>query len=204
MRERNPLLLAVGLFILGIALAVLLFGSRLFNNSSDAEDAVDLPQVPALSGVNREDIPLPQSGAPLNVGDKAHEFSLVDLEGNQVALSDFAGQPVIVNFWATWCPPCRLEMPSFQRVFETHAADDLVILAVNEAERAETVEAFFYDEMGFSYTPLLDEEAAVGEAYGAIGLPSTFFINGSGEVTAVHRGLLTDGQLGGYLEGILP
>ena len=119
-------------------------------------------------------------------------------------MSDFAGRPVIVNFWATWCPPCRLEMPDFQRIYEAHEDDGLVILAVNEAERPEKVSDFFYDEMGFSYTPLLDEDAAVGAAYGAVGLPSTFFVNGSGEVTAVHRGGLTTSQLEHYLTEIIP
>ena len=203
-KRRNPLLLIAGLFVLGIALALLLFGGRLFNGRNTVDETADRQQIPSLSGVNREGVPLPGRGAPLNVGDVAHDFSLPDLDGNQVSLSEFEGRPVIVNFWATWCPPCRLEMPTFQNVFETHQDDGLVILAVNEAERSGTVNDFFYDEMGFSYTPLLDEDAQVGEAYGAVGLPSTFFINGSGVVTAVHRGALTQAQLEGYLAEIIP
>lgn len=203
-KKPNPLLLIAGLFFLGIALALLFFGGRLFGENSSAGETADFEQIPPLSGVNREGVPLPNSGAPLNVGDMAYDFNLPDAEGNQVALSDFAGKPVIVNFWATWCPPCRHEMPEFQRVYEAHAADDLVILAVNEAEQPETVTAFFYDEMDFSYTPLMDEEAEVGAAYGAVGLPATFFIDSNGEVTAVHRGGLTNAQIEGYLQEIIP
>lgn len=203
-KKQSPLLLIMGFFALGIALALLLFGGRLFGGESPTDETADLEQIPSLSGVNREGVPLPVRGAPLNVGDTAYNFSLSDQTGNQVALADFAGKPVIVNFWATWCPPCRQEMPAFQRVYEAHEDDDLVILAINEAERPEAVSAFFYDEMGFSYTPLMDEEAAVGEAYGAVGLPATFFIDGSGEVTAVHRGGLTQAQIELYLEEIIP
>jgi peroxiredoxin len=203
-KKHNPLLLIAGLFVLGIALALLLFGGRLFDRGSSAEETADLVQIPALSGVNREGVPLPVGGAPLNVGDTAHNFTLPDLDGNQVTLSDFEGKPVIVNFWATWCPPCRLEMPEFQRIYEEYEDDGLVILAVNQAERPETASAFFRDEMGFSYTSLLDEEAAVGEAYGAVGLPATFFVDRRGEVTAVHRGILTREQIESYLEEIIP
>ncbi len=202
-KKPNPLFFIAGLFVLGMALALLLFGGRLFDDRSTAGEAVDMPQIPALTGVNREGVPLPKSGAPLNPGELAHPFNLPDLEGNQVALSDFAGRPVIVNFWATWCAPCRIEMPAFQNVYDAHKEDGLVILAVNQAERPETVNDFFYEEMDFSYIPLLDEETAIGRAYGAVGLPATFFINESGEVTAVHRGGLTEDQIDTYLQDIL-
>jgi peroxiredoxin len=201
-KSRSPIWLIAGFFLLGLALALLLFGSQIFGEGGQESDVI-LEQIPAPRGVNREGVPLPESGAPLNVGDTAYNFELPDLDGQQVALTDFQGKPVVVNFWATWCPPCRIEMPEFQRAYEQHEEDDLVILAVNEAEEPDTVRSFFYDEMAYTYTPLLDEEGKVAEAYGAIGLPATFFINEQGTVTAVHRGALTQGQLEGYLEEIL-
>ena len=202
LKGRNPFLLIAGVFVLGLALALLLFGNQLFTGRQQENESI-LDQVSVSSGVNREDVPLPGSGAPLNVGDTAHNFSLPDLDGRQVTLADFQGKPVVINFWATWCPPCRIEMPEFQRVFEEHQEDDLVILAINEAEQSEVVRSFFYDQMGYTYTPLLDEDGKVAETYGAIGLPSTFFVNADGDVTAVHRGALTQAQLNNYLEDTL-
>ncbi len=196
---RNPLLLIAGLFVLGLSLALLLFGNQIFADRQQEEESI-LEQVPSSKGINREDVPLPERGAPLNVGDTAHNFSLSNLDGQQVTLAEFQGKPVVINFWATWCPPCRLEMPEFQRAYEAYQEDDLVILAVNAAEQPEVVRSFFYDQMGYTFTPLLDEEGQVGEAYGAIGLPSTFFVNATGEVTAVHRGALSQTQLQNYLE----
>lgn len=197
--NRNRLIFIGGLFLLGIALALLLFGGDLFNPSP--EQHVVLPQVPANEGdVN----PLTGVVDPLGVGDKAYNFALSDLDGRPATLSDFEGQPVMVNFWATWCPPCRLEMPEFQGAFEAHQQDGLVILAVNEYEDAEVVRSFFYDEMGFTYTPLLDSDGEVGKAYGAVGLPATFFIAPDGKVAAIHRGLLSETQLDGYLAELIP
>jgi peroxiredoxin len=197
--NRNRLIFIGGLFLLGIALALLLFGGDLFNSS--AEQPVALPQIPANEGdVNS----LTGMAVPLAVGDKAYNFALSDLDGRPAALSDYAGQPVMVNFWATWCPPCRLEMPEFQRAFEAHQQDGLVILAVNEYEEAEDVRSFFYDEMGFTFTPLLDSDGEVGQAYGAAGLPATFFIGPDGEIVAIHRGLLSETQLDGYLAELIP
>lgn len=199
--NRNRLIFAGGLFLLGLALALLLFGGTLFGGAQTADSALSLPQVPAAEGAVN---PVTGIVDPLVVGDKAYNFALTDLDGRAVTLSDFAGQPVLVNFWATWCPPCRLEMPEFERAFQAHQEDGLVILAINEYEDAETVRSFFSDEMGFSYTALLDADGEVGKAYGAVGLPASFFVSPEGEITAVHRGLLTEAQLNSYLADLLP
>ena len=197
--KRRPALAVAGFFLLGLALALLIFGAPLLS-SRMAADVVDLPQIPMTAAAAGA-----PAGAlnPLSVGDKAHDFTLPDVYGNNVALSDFAGQPVVVNFWATWCAPCRIEMPELQNAYNTYRDQDLVVLAVNAQEGEPQVRAFF-EEMGFTLPALLDGDGQVGRAYGTPGLPSTFFIDRSGEVTAVHRGLLTAGQIETYLAQILP
>ena len=145
------------------------------------------------------------NGGALLVGDKALDFALQDLDGNEVQLSSFAGQPVIVNFWATWCAPCRIEMPELQAAFEENADNDLVILAVDQQEPPDVVREFFYNQMGLTFTPLLDTESAISDLYGTgMVYPTTYFINPAGEVTAVHRGPMTKSQIDGYLAETIP
>jgi cytochrome c biogenesis protein CcmG, thiol:disulfide interchange protein DsbE len=196
---RRLILLLGGFFLLGLALALLLFGQSLLDNFAGPEE-IDLPQIPAAE--DKADL-TSLYGDPLLVGDKAYNFTLPDLDGREVSLNQFLGRPLIINFWATWCAPCRLEMPHIQEAFEAHEKEGLVVLAVNQQEQDEQVSAFF-DELGFTFTPLLDLDGEVSGAYGAYGLPSTYFIDESGVVTAVHRGILFPEQIDDYLAQTLP
>jgi cytochrome c biogenesis protein CcmG, thiol:disulfide interchange protein DsbE len=197
--NRNIIIMMGGFFLLGIALALLLFGGPLFDNFA-AQNPADLPQIPSSREEQNSEIPAANT---LLAGDQAVEFTLLDLDSNDVSLSDYSGQPVVLNFWATWCAPCRIEMPELQNAFEAYQDQDLVILAINAQEEEQLVGDFFND-LGLTFTPLLDGEGNVGRAYGAFGLPSTYFVDRSGEITAVHRGILTGEQIEGYLAQILP
>jgi thiol-disulfide isomerase/thioredoxin len=138
------------------------------------------------------------------VGDRPYEFVLQDLEGQNVALSQFIGRPILVNFWATWCGPCRIEMPEIEAVWQEYKDEGLVVLALDQDESAEDVQAFF-DEFGLTFTPLLDEGNDTSLNFGVPGtLPASVFINAEGEVTAVHRGIMTRGQLDAFLAETLP
>ena len=201
---RNPIIILGGFILLGLALTLLLFGSTLFN-TTDTESPV-FEQVPALNEGDAVRPTLPAgNGEALLVGDKAHDFALQDLDGNEVQLSSFAGQPVIVNFWATWCAPCRIEMPELQAAFEENADNNLVILAVDQQEPPDVVREFFYNQMELTFTPLLDTESAISDLYGTgMVYPTTYFLNPEGEVTAVHRGPMTKSQIDGYLAETIP
>jgi len=111
----------------------------------------------------------------------APDFQLLNLDGQQVALSDFRGQPVLINFWAIRCAPCRYEMPLFQEIFEDSKwmQKGLVILAVNEQESADDVRLFMAQN-GLTFTVLLDTTGEVGLRYGARGIPATLFIDKDG------------------------
>lgn len=188
---RNWLLLIAGLAVLAL-IAVLLIGG--FDQT--AENAANEPAV--IENAPQQPL-LPAAGPPLQVGDLPYDFTLQDLAGNQTSLHEFIGQPLIINFWATWCAPCRIEMPHLQHTFAARQADGLALLALNQDEAVPEVEAFF-DEFGLTFTPLLDEGSRTAENYG-VGriLPTTFFINAAGEITAVHRGPMTQEQIDGYL-----
>ncbi len=155
--------------------------------------------------LNDEVASIPDGYGGVEVGDVAPDFRVNTLDETTVMLSDYAGKPVMINFWATWCAPCRLEMPEMQKAFEAYQDDGFVILALNQDESAETVKQFFYDEMGLTFTPLLDENSRVAAEYGVHGVfPSSLFINADGIVTARHFGVITEGQLSQYLADILP
>ncbi len=180
-----------GLILLGIAATVLLFGGKLFG-----EEMPVLGQIPAANTSIEQ---IPSNGLAPQVGETAVDFTLVDLDDNTISLSQFRGQPVIINFWATWCAPCRLEMPDLQQASLDYADDNLVVLAVNQDEPAHAVRSFFYDQLGLTFTPLLDEGARVSDSYATNSLPTTYFVNASGTITAIHRGILAREQIDGYL-----
>lgn len=196
---RHPVTLIGGLFFILAAGALLIFGDKLF--SSAAADPVIFDQIPAFGSLISD---APASAGPLQTGDKARDFVLNDLAGNPVQLSAFQGQPVILNFWATWCGPCRIEMPDLQAVYDQHQDDGLIILAIDRGETAETVRAFFYDELDLTFTPLLDEEGEVAQLYNVLNYPTSYFVAPDGSITAVHLGLMTESQIEGYLAATIP
>ncbi len=195
-------LMVLGFGVLGIALAFLLFGSKLLDPAPrPRESGPVLQQVPDLGS---QTVAVEGNGAPLQPGQAAYDFAAQDLAGNTVHLSDFRGQPVMVNFWATWCPPCRLELPDFQQAYQDYQEEGLVILALNQDEPASLVESFFYEENGFTFTPLLDEGSTISRGYGVNSFPTTVFVGPDGLVTAVHLGLLVPEQLEAYLAQTIP
>lgn len=103
---------------------------------------------------------------------QAPDFTLRDLHGNSVSLRDLRGKVIFLNFWATWCPPCRLEMPTMERLHEEFGDQGLVILAINYRERPEEIKAFF-QEHHLTFSTLLDEKVEVFELYKAWSLPTT-------------------------------
>ena len=138
-----------------------------------------------------------QTQAP-KVGQFAPNFQLRDPHDHIYELKDFEGNIVLLNFWATWCGPCRLEMPLLEQYSQELADESFVILAVNLQESAITVQAFV-DEIGLSFPVLLDEDGHVSEQYRIIGYPSTIIIDSSGRIRTIHIGIISEPQLHEYL-----
>ncbi|NOR89548.1 MAG: redoxin domain-containing protein [Anaerolineales bacterium] len=134
-------------------------------------------------------------------GALAPDFTLVNLEGEKISLSDFHGQPVLINLWATWCGPCRIEMPAIQSRFERYQDDGFVVLAVNFDEQRGDVQAF-RDEFGLTFQMLLDPGAEVQKLYRTRSYPSTFFVDRNGVIQVQHIGVMTEGNLDGNLAQI--
>lgn len=180
MRMRNVLILIAGL-IVGVGLGLLVIG--LFADGDSPRMSANLDR-PASTSTLAMDAPAP-------------DFELVALNGESIRLEDLRGQPVLINFWATWCAPCQLEMPAFQDRYEQHAGA-LRVLAVNFDEPRADVQAFA-DDLGLTFDVLLDPGGEVQRLYQVRGYPTTVLVDADGVVRVLHIGLMTENQLDQYL-----
>lgn len=120
----------------------------------------------------------------------APNFTLEDLKGNKVSLEDFKGKKIILNFWATWCPPCRGEMPDIEKYYQKSKDSDVVILAVNIGEEKDKVDSFI-KKNNYNFKILLDLSTEVASIYSVNAIPTTYFINEKGEIINMKKGAMT-------------
>jgi cytochrome c biogenesis protein CcmG/thiol:disulfide interchange protein DsbE len=142
------------------------------------------------------------SGHPL-VGDAAPPIELATLDGDAVSLASLRGRPVLVNFWATWCLPCRDEFPLLAKTYAAHADDGLEILGIVHDDTAEGARAFAQD-LGATWPILLDPDDVAWADYLGVGMPTSFFIDRDGVVRAASLGGFSEDGLEALLAKILP
>ena len=130
----------------------------------------------------------------LQVGDRAPDFSLADLDGEPIRLADFAGRPVIVNFWASWCVPCVEEFPILAQAIEEHADIGLAVIGIVYRDRSEAARAFA-DELHATWPLAMDPDERVARAYGVFGPPESWLIGPDGTVVSRHIGPFTADEL---------
>ena len=130
-----------------------------------------------------------QSEAPVSAGSQAANFKLEALDGHTVSLDQLRGKVIFLNVWATWCGPCREEMPSMQTLYDDFKNNkDFVMLAVSQDTKGRSVVAPYVEKNGFHFTILLDPENKVSETYDMSGVPETFIIDRKGQIVAHHMG----------------
>lgn len=137
------------------------------------------------------------------MGKEAPDFTLPNLEGETVRLSSLKGSGVFINFWGSWCEPCKREMPHMEEQYQKMKDEGIEILAVNIAE-SQLVASSFSERLKLTFPILLDRDRAVMNRYGVTFLPSSFFIDKNGKVVAHHVGELNEGMIEEYLERIKP
>jgi peroxiredoxin len=192
----SALLLGGAAALVGLAVGLVVWGGL----PSRADSATGSKEVgPIALPDNPDDLPV----AP-ELGALAPDFTLETPDGETYTLSDFRGQPVLVNMWATWCGPCRLEMPAIQATYEARQDEGFVVLAVNHTD-TDTVPAMveFGEELGLTFPLLVDPGSQIQKAYQVRAYPSSFFVDEEGIVQTVHFGPMTEGQLNGYVDGLL-
>lgn len=139
----------------------------------------------------------------LKVGDVAPDFALVDLDGESHQLSDYKGQGVFLNFWGTWCAPCKKEMPAMGRQYQVYKDQGVQVLAVNIAESDMKVRTFA-EQYGMTFPTLIDTTKSVMQAYNVKPLPTTLLINPDGKIVKIITGEMSENDIKGYMEQIKP
>ncbi|AQQ53656.1 thiol-disulfide oxidoreductase ResA [Planococcus lenghuensis] len=139
----------------------------------------------------------------LRVGDKAPEFALTDLDGNEHRLSEYRGEGVFLNFWGTWCKPCAREMPAINSQYEVFKDQGVNVLAVN-IDQSEFEVQSYADRYGMTFPVAIDESKSVMEAYSVVPLPTTVLINSEGIVTDIITREMTEEEIAGFMESIKP
>lgn len=137
--------------------------------------------------------------ADIAVGELAPDFTLLNLEGEEVSLSDYRGQYVLINFWATWCQYCDIEMPDLDRLNDEN--DDLVVLAVNVMEEKNLVDKYI-KEGGYKFPVVLDEEGEVAITYLVSAFPTSYFVDKEGILLGGVPGMMTYEQMSQLLSEI--
>lgn len=175
MSVNDKLLTALAITLLGVGLAYFSIPQLLHRGLSEHA---------ALHGA-----PLEEAPPVVAAGDRAAEFALKDLNGNTVSLSSLRGKVIFLNIWATWCEPCREEMPSMETLYNEFKNDkDFVILAVSQDRRGKDAVRAYVEKNGYHFRVLLDPDNKISDTYDVSGVPETFIIDRQGRIAAHHMG----------------
>ncbi len=155
--------------------------------------------MPPAGSVTQGKVPAPRQGF------LAPDFELQDIQGQAVRLSDLRGKPVLLNFWASWCPPCQAEMPDMQKVYDSYAARGFVVLAVNTTyQDSQSEAARFAQAHALTFPILLDQTGDASHRYEIRSMPTSFFIDRQGIIqTVVVGGPMSEGLLRSEAERLL-
>jgi len=187
---------SIGIIIL---IGVLFAGLYYLTMEKKVEDI--LPQDDIVKEINEEDQATSQDKQvfEIEVGKEAPNFTLRNLDGEEISLQDYRGKIVLINFWATWCVYCDIEMPDLQKLDKEN--EDVVVLAVNVMEDKETVEKYI-KEGGYDFEVVLDEDGAIARTYLVGGYPASYFVDEEGIFQGAVPGMMTYEQMTQVLQDI--
>ena len=140
--------------------------------------------------------------APVTTNYPAPQLALIDLQGKPVSIEEYHGQVILVNNWATWCPPCKIEMPGLQAYFTTHAAEGFVVVAIESGEPVDQV-ATFVKEFGLTFPVWLDPQGMVLGTFQNWDLPSSYVVDKDGVIRLTWTGPISRAMLDKYVTPLL-
>lgn len=193
MKKKTVILLAAALILL-LAAAAFLYPRLIQRYTPDSSPA---------GSASSETASLPEESAPEKI--PAPDFTVLDVEGNSVSLSDFFGKPIVINFWATWCGPCKSELPAFQSLSESYG-QDVTFLMVNMTDGSrDTVDGVkeFLADNSYTFPVYFDTKQNAATAYGAYSIPATVFIDTEGMVVNAYLGAMSEQTLTNCIESLL-
>jgi len=200
MNSKKRLLIISLVFVLLIGAASVLY-KQMGSGLETQQLAVNESTVDNTAVIDEENSPAPEENSS-----KAPDFKMLDIEGNEVQFYDYLGKPIVLNFWASWCGPCQMEMPDFEEAYKAYG-DEVNFLMVNMTDGSrETMDTAseFISEKGYSFPVFYDnmQEAAYG--YGVYSLPTTYFIDAEGNAIAYAQGAINAETLQRGLDAIMP
>ena len=191
------------LLILCLTLALVLIGAgALYNSLAGSVQLGGLATTPLETQAPTQVPTEPSVASPTESGETqpteppaniAPDFLLLDMEGNQVTLASFFGKPIILNFWASWCGPCKMEMPEIQKFYEQYG-EEIHFLLVSVDDSVDAAKGFIADE-GYTFPVFFDATSMGAYAYGASSIPLTYFIDAEGNLTAYYMGAMNESIL---------
>lgn len=189
---------STGKTLLGVLLFIVLIGGSylLYNNLSrnyKPDDTIESP----TTEVTETATPNPEQTSDTK-SQKAPDFKVYDQDGQEVRLSDFLGKPVVLNFWASWCGPCKSEMPDFNEVYKSIENDEVIFMMVDLTDgKRETKEdgQKFIEENGYEFPVYYDLDQDAAYTYGISSIPTTIFINAEGNLVTYQKGTLKKDML---------
>lgn len=184
--KKTKTIMLIGAFFLFICIAVFAYNtlSKKVSPKNDMDVAPKEGEVSPETNQDKEEERI-----------KAPDFTVLDANGNSVRLSDYLGTPVVLNFWASWCPPCKSEMPEFNRIYE-RVGKDIIFMMVDLVDgQRETKErgAQYIKEQNFSFPVYFDTEQEAADMYGIVSIPTTIFIDREGYIVTGVQGAV-DGE----------
>ena len=187
------------LLILCLVLALVLIGAgALYNSLAGSVQLGGLATTPPETQAPTE-IPGEESTEPADThptdppANIAPDFTMLDMEGNEVTLASFFGKPIVLNFWASWCGPCKMEMPEIQKFYEKYG-QEIHFLLVSVDDSLDAAKTFISDS-GYTFPVYFDTTSVGAYTYGASSIPLTFFIDAEGNLTAYYMGAMSESIL---------